>query len=90
MRHVHYSSKFKKDLKQAKRRGNNVAILREIITQLADDQTLEPKYKDHSLIGNYAGTRECHLSPDWLLIYRYESTDKLILLRTGTHADLFK
>jgi len=90
MRHVHYSSKFKKDLKRARQRGNNISILKDIIGQLAVDQVLEPKYKDHSLIGNYAGARECHLAPDWLLIYRYESTDKLILLRTGTHSDLFK
>lgn len=90
MRRLHYSSKFKKDLKRVKRRGNNTSILRTIITQLASDQPLASKYQDHNLIGDYAGTRECHLAPDWLLIYRYESTDKLILLRTGTHSDLFK
>ncbi len=90
MRYVHYSSKFKKDLKRAGQRGNNLSVLKDVIGQLAVDQILEPKYKDHSLIGNYAGARECHLAPDWLLIYRYESTDKLILLRTGTHSDLFK
>jgi mRNA interferase YafQ len=90
MRRIHYSSKFKKDLKRAKRRGSDMTLLRTIIGQLANDQALDPKYRDHNLIGNYAGTRECHLSPDWLLIYRYESTDKLILIRTGTHSDLFK
>jgi mRNA interferase YafQ len=90
MRHVHYSSKFKKDLKRARQRGNDINLLKEVIGQLAVDQILEPKYKDHNLIGNYAGTKECHLSPDWLLIYRYEAEDKLILLRTGTHSDLFK
>jgi mRNA interferase YafQ len=90
MRYVHYSSKFKKDLKRAKRRGHDVSRLRKIISQLAFEQTLEPKYKDHALIGNYTGTRECHLSPDWLLVYRYESSNKLILMRTGTHSDLFK
>lgn len=90
MRHIHYSSKFKKDLKKAKRRGNDISILRTIIAQLANDQPLEPKHRDHNLIGDYVGTQECHLSSDWLLIYRYQSTDKLILLRTGTHSDLFK
>ena len=90
MRYVHYSSKFKKDLKRTKRRGHNVSRLREIISRLAFEQALEPKYKDHTLIGNYAGARECHLSTDWLLIYRYESPNKLILMRTGTHSDLFK
>ncbi len=90
MRRVHYSSKFKKDLKRVERRGKNSDMLRLIISQLANDQTLEPKHRDHNLIGDYAGARECHLSPDWLLVYRYESDDKLILLRTGTHSDLFK
>jgi len=90
MRRVSYGSKFKKDLKRIKKRGNDTDLLREIISKLAIDAELEPKYRDHNLIGNYAGARECHLSPDWLLIYRYQSSDQLILLRTGSHSDLFK
>lgn len=89
MRRVRYSSKFKKDLKRIKKQHKNTDLLKQIITQLANDKTLDIKYKDHRLIGNYLGSRECHLSPDWLLIYRYQSFDELILLRTGTHSDLF-
>lgn len=85
MRHVHYSSKFKKDLKRAGQRSNDISILKAVIGQLAVGQILEPKYKDHSLIGNYAGARECHLSPDWLLIYRYESTNQQTNLIADRH-----
>ncbi|VAW42535.1 mRNA interferase YafQ [hydrothermal vent metagenome] len=88
MRTVRYSSRFKKDLKRVKRRGADVNILQIVIKKLAHDEVLDAKYSDHALIGNYAGTRECHLKPDWLLIYRLVN-DQLILVRTGSHADLF-
>jgi mRNA interferase YafQ len=88
MRTVRYSSRFKKDLKRVKRRGIDVNILQIVIKKLAHDETLDAKYHDHALIGNYADTRECHLKPDWLLIYRLVN-DQLILVRTGSHADLF-
>lgn len=87
-RTVRYTSRFKKDLKRIKRRGKNTHLLQEIIQQLANDEPLQRKYRDHALIGNYSGTRECHLQPDWLLIYRLMDNE-LILIRTGTHADLF-
>jgi mRNA interferase YafQ len=88
MRTVRYTSRFKKDLKRIKRRGFDVGILQVAIKKLAYDETLDPRYRDHALIGNYAGTRECHLEPDWLLIYRLVD-DHLVLVRTGSHADLF-
>jgi mRNA interferase YafQ len=88
MRTVRYTSRFKKDLKRIKRRGFDVGILQVAIKKLAYDETLDPRYRDHALIGNYAGTKECHLAPDWLLIYRLVD-DQLVLVRTGSHADLF-
>jgi mRNA interferase YafQ len=88
MRTVRYTSRFKKDLKRIKRRGFDVGILQVAIKKLAYDETLDPRYRDHALIGNYAGTRECHLAPDWLLIYRLID-DQLVLIRTGSHTDLF-
>lgn len=88
MRPVRYTSRFKKDLKRIKRRGKNVSVLQAVIIKLANNESLAAKYRDHALIGDYIGTRECHLQPDWLLIYRLVDNE-LILVRTGTHADLF-
>lgn len=84
------TTQFKKDYKLAKRRGMNIPLLKEIVTKLANGEVLEAKYKDHALAGNWVGHRECHIQPDWLLIYRYEE-DVLVLTlaRTGTHSDLF-
>ena len=84
------TSMFKKDLKLAKKRGYDLSLLNRVVDMLAMGQPLAEKYKDHSLIGNYKGCRECHITPDWLLIY--EVSDKeliLYLTRTGTHSDLF-
>lgn len=89
MRAVQYTSRFKKDLKRVKRQGKNMTLLKQIITTLANDQPLPKRYRDHALLGNYIGTRECHLQPDWLFIYRYEAENLLVLIRTGSHADLF-
>ncbi len=88
MRTVRFTSRFKKDVKRMKRRGCDEALLQKVIQQLAHDQPLAVKHRDHALAGNYAGTRECHIQPDWLLIYRLLD-DQLLLVRTGTHADLF-
>lgn len=84
------TTQFKKDYKLAKRRGMNIPLLKEIVTKLANGEVLEAKYKDHALAGNWVGHRECHIQPDWLLIYRYEE-DVLVLTlaRTGTHSDLY-
>lgn len=84
------TTKFRKDVKQAAKRGYNIALLTEVIKQLASGKSLDEKHKDHPLKGNYIGCRECHITPDWLLIYEI-SDDSLILYltRTGTHSDLF-
>lgn len=84
------SNQFKKDLKLAKKRGLNLARLRDTVEMLAQLQPLPPGFRDHSLTGDYQGFRECHIQPDWLLIYRvHEDTLQLFLFRTGTHSDLF-
>ena len=87
---IKHTSQFKKDYKLAKKRHLNVELLKDVVTKLADGEMLPEKYKDHSLSGKWSGHRGCHLTPDWLLIYRYEE-DVLVLtlVRTGTHSDLF-
>ena len=84
------SNKFKKDLVTAIKRGFDLKLLNEVVEILASGETLLPKYKDHSLIGDYDDFRECHIKPDWLLIYRIDDEElELYLFRTGTHSDLF-
>lgn len=84
------TSRFQKDLKLAKKRGYNLELLTNIIKSLAAGEELPAKNRDHPLIGNYAGCRECHISPDWLLIYEIEDSELILYLtRTGTHSDLF-
>ena len=85
------TTKFKKDLKKASKRNLKIEKLEKIIDILANGEMLSEKYRDHELNGNYSGCRECHIEPDWLLIYEIHN-DKLILIltRTGTHADLFE
>lgn len=81
------SNQFKKDLKLAKKRGCKI---RTVVDTLAHEQKLDEKYHDHGLTGNYNGFRECHVEPDWLLIYRInQNALELYLFRTGTHSDLF-
>lgn len=84
------TTQFKKDYKLAKRRGLDISLLKSIVTKLANGESLDSKYKDHPLTGNWIGYRECHIQSDWLLVYRYED-DVLVLTlaRTGTHSDLF-
>ncbi|MBO4512670.1 MAG: type II toxin-antitoxin system YafQ family toxin [Victivallales bacterium] len=87
---VKFTSQFKKDYKLAIKRGRDISILEKIIEMLADGQTLPEEYNDHQLIGNFKGCRECHIAPDWLLIYKlFEDVLVLELSRTGTHSDLF-
>ncbi|MCQ2087157.1 MAG: type II toxin-antitoxin system YafQ family toxin [Bacilli bacterium] len=84
------SNQFKKDLKLAQKRGLKLELLTEIVNKLSNQEVLPPKNRDHYLSGEYAGYRECHIQPDWLLVYRVEDEDLLLLLfRTGTHSDLF-
>lgn len=84
------TSRFRKEQKQMKKRGAHLDKLKSVIGMLADGSVLPAQYRDHELTGNFKGYRECHISPDWLLIYRIFE-DKLILTleRTGTHSDLF-
>lgn len=85
------SNQFKRDLKTAKRRGLNIESLRSVVNILASGKSLDKKYRDHALVGNWAGFRECHIAPDWLLIYKIENAElSLFLFRTGTHSDIFK
>ena len=84
------SSKFSKDLKTIARRGFDLNKIKFVIEELANGRTLDPKYKDHQLQGNYMGKRECHILPDWLLIYEICDNELLLYLaRTGSHLDLF-
>ena len=84
------STKFKKDLKGAIKRGYDMRLLDEVVSKLANGETLPDKNKDHALVGNFAGCRECHITPDWLLIYEIDDGELLLYLtRTGSHSDLF-
>lgn len=84
------TTQFKKDFKLAKRRNRNMKLLKEIIDKLANGEPLEEKYRDHALTGNWVGHRECHIQPDWLLVYRIEENVLVLTLsRTGSHSDLF-
>ena len=84
------TSKFHKDYKRIKKLGLDIYLLKEVLDKLCARETLDLKYKDHALSGSYQGFRECHIQPDWLLIYAI-SEDEIILVasRTGSHADLF-
>ena len=85
------TSRFQRDLKRAAKRGYHTELLTAVIKKLADGVPLEQRYRDHALAGDYAGSRECHITPDWLLIYEIDGDTLLLyLLRTGTHSDLFK
>jgi len=84
------TSQFRKDYKLAMKRGRKVALLDQVIARLSLGESLDEKNRDHALTGTWTGHRECHILPDWLLIYRIEN-DVLVLTltRTGTHSDLF-
>ena len=82
------STAYKRDLRKIKKQGKNLDELFKVIKLLVLQSTLPKKYKDHSLIGNWRGHRECHIKPDWLLIYRIQEQE-LNLERTGSHSELF-
>lgn len=87
---VQFTNQFKKDYKLAKKQNKNLDKLFKVIDTLANGDTLDAKYKDHELTGNYKGTRECHIEPDWLLIYEiHEDVLILLLSRLGSHSNLF-
>ncbi|MFO7682193.1 MAG: type II toxin-antitoxin system YafQ family toxin [Chloroflexota bacterium] len=85
---IRQATKFRRDVKRLKRQGVDLAPLQAVIVILAAAEPLDVRYRDHALVGNWRGFHECHLQPDWLLIYRVEE-DELQLARTGSHAELF-
>lgn len=90
MLNVVLSNRFKKDLKTAAKRGYDLDLLEAVVNTLASQQPLPEKNRDHALTGDYTEFRECHISADWLLIYRVDGDDLILFLsRTGTHSDLF-
>ena len=86
---VRRTSQFKKDVKRMGRRGKKFEEFKDVIRKLATGEKLEAKYQDHYLVGQYKRSRECHIEPDWLLIYEL-TEEEIILIRTGTHTDLFR
>ena len=91
MMEIKTTSKFRKDLKQAKKKGLNIDLLQKVVDDLASGKKLDERHHDHALVGDWVSFRKCHIQPDWLLIYKI-SGDALILTltRTGSHSDLFK
>lgn len=87
---IFYTTQFKKDFKKAKKQGKDIDKFKVVLSFLQNKKPLPDSYKDHNLSGNYVGHRECHITPDWLLIYKVDN-DKLILAltRMGSHSDLF-
>lgn len=87
---IKYQSTFKKDYKRIKKRGYDTRLLEKVITILAEGKPLPLEYRDHALSGDYSGCRECHIAPDWLLVYEIVERELILYLtRTGTHSDLF-
>lgn len=84
-----YTNQFNRDVKRAKKRGKDLKILKGIACLLIEEKSLPVKNKDHKLGGNFNECRECHLEPDWLLIYKI-GAGNIFFVRTGTHSDLFK
>ena len=89
MRLVRRTSQFKSDVKRQVKRGKDLSALRKLIEQLVQHGSLAANYHDHPLVGGYNGARECHIETNWLLIYEINQ-EELILIRTGTHSDLFE
>jgi mRNA interferase YafQ len=89
MKAVFQTSQFRKDVKRAGKRGKDLMKLMEVIRLISNGSPLPEKHRDHPLSGNWSGSRDCHVEPDWLLIYRVDE-ECLFLERTGTHSDLFR
>jgi len=91
---VRWRNQFKKDYRLMMKQGKDIGKLDYVIEELAVPNLLPEQYRDHNLIGDYAGYRECHISPDWLLVYGYETLNdgeqQLLLVRTGSHSELFE
>ena len=89
MKQVSQTTQFSRDVKRMRKRGKNLAKLKTIVKHLAEGKPLHPKHRDHALIGQWKPARDCHVEPDWILIYTADE-ESLRLERTGTHPDLFK
>jgi mRNA interferase YafQ len=89
MKGIRRTAQFKRDVEQAQRRGKDLGKLRGVLEELVQGERLAPQYRDHVLVGQYKGTRECHIEPDWLLVYEL-AEDEIVLIRTGSHSDLFR
>ena len=89
MKAIFQTSQFKKDFKRIKKRGKDLSKLMECVSAIANSEALEERHRDHALSGNWSGSRDCHIEPDWILIYRIDE-DYLFLERTGSHSDLFR
>jgi mRNA interferase YafQ len=88
---IEYTNQFKRDLKLAKKRRKNLALLQKVMDNIVNEHALDARYKDHLLGNNWAGCRELHIQPDWLLIYEIiPERNTVVFIRTGTHSDLFK
>lgn len=82
------TSQFKKDLKRVRKQGKDLNLLQNVLQMLLDENELDVKYRDHALTGNYAGFRECHIQPDWLLVYMINHNELILTAsRTGSHSD---
>ena len=85
------SNRFRRDLRRMKRRGKDLEKLKKVVRLLVEEQLLPDSYRDHNLVGDWSGYRDCHIESDWLLLYRIDRDEKILTLaRTGTHSDLFK
>lgn len=89
MKAVRRTSQFKRDVKRMQRQGKDLRKLKRVLESLVQGEGLAAKYRDHVLVGQYKGTRECHIEPDWLLVYELAESE-IVLIRTGSHSDLFK
>lgn len=89
MKSIFQTSHFKKDFKRIKKRGKDLSKLKEVVSAIADGKSLEERHRDHALSGKWSGSRDCHIEPDWILIYRVDG-ENLFLERTGSHSDLFR
>jgi mRNA interferase YafQ len=88
MKVIRRTAQFKRDVKRMQRQGKDLAKLKRVLVTLVEAEGLAAEYRDHVLVGQYRGTRECHIEPDWLLIYELAESE-IVLIRTGSHSDLF-
>ena len=89
MKNVFQTSQFRKDIKRIRKRGKDIEKLKEAVRILSLGDDLDERYRDHAIGGKWSGSRDCHIEPDWVLIYRV-SDENLFLERTGSHSDLFR